>query len=275
MNYYKSTLRSDRACKIAGLPRNKKLKFFIFLLFGFSSFLFASSLDDIEKDVQSLLNYGNRPISFGIDKYINSQGNFQDFGVSTFAAINGKGFFCLLNDDGKIILTRNGFFRWNENGFLVNSEGYRILNKKSNLKEKDYKFITIEDFEKINKKSKKTTSLADQYKNDIEASPYLIAVPLDNPKIIDNEYLICDEIQSQPAEIIYGAREYNSTPLSELYDLCCRTFDECNGEEFADQKKRIVAKFEVVISYFLNNLYAEEKYKNELEMMLYSLKERI
>jgi len=46
----------------------------------FTSLLFANSLDDVEKDVQCFLNYGYRPISYGIDKYINSQGNFQDLG---------------------------------------------------------------------------------------------------------------------------------------------------------------------------------------------------
>lgn len=248
---------------------NKRIFFIFFFITGF--FLFANSLDDIEKDVQNLLNFGNRPISFGVDKYINSQGNFQDFGASTFAAINGSGFFCLLNDNGKIVLTRNGFFFWDENGFLINHDGYRILNKKSNLKEKDYKYISIEDFERIGKNSKKTTPLAEKYKYDIEASPYLIVVPLNNPKIINNEYIICDEIKNQSAEIIYGAREYNSTQITELYDLCCRTFDECKGEEFAEHKKRIIAKFEVVISYILNNSYASENYKNELEKMTITL----
>ena len=49
----------------------------------FTSLLFANSLDDVEKDVQCFLNYGYRPISYGIDKYIDSQGNFQDLGIST------------------------------------------------------------------------------------------------------------------------------------------------------------------------------------------------
>ena len=49
----------------------------------FTSLLFANSLDDVEKDAQCFLNYGYRPISYGIDKYINSQGNFQDLGIST------------------------------------------------------------------------------------------------------------------------------------------------------------------------------------------------
>ena len=247
-----------------------------FLLFFFStSLLFANSLDDVEKDVQCFLNYGYRPISYSIDRYINAQGDFQNFGLTTVAAINGKGFFCLKNDDNEIILTRNGFFIWDKEGFLINHDGYRVLHSSSNLKNKDYKYITSEDIKNKNKKTK-MMPIDEKYKNDLESTPYLILYPLKNVQILDGEYITCTEVEKISSHVIYGARELNPMQFKELYILCLNIFDEYKGNEFIEQKKRIVSKFEVVISYLLNtNLSITEELKEELRNMIETLKTKI
>lgn len=261
-------IQRKRFCKL-----NKKTFFSFFYLF--SALLFANSLDDVEKDVQCFLNYGYRPISYSIDRCINSQGKFQDFGLSTVAAINGKGFFCLKKDDNEIILTRNGFFIWDKDGFLINHDGYRVLHSSSNIEGKDYKYITSEDIRNRNKKTK-MMPIDEKYKKDVESTPYLIGYPLKNVQKLDGEYITGSEIVKVYSHVIYGARELNPMQFKELYILCSNTFDEYKGAEFIEQKKRIVSKFEVVISYLLNtNFCTTEELKGELKNMVETLKMKI
>ena len=242
----------------------------------FTSLLFANSLDDVEKDVQCFLNYGYRPISYSVDKYINSQGNFQDLGISTIAAINGKGFFLLKKNENEILLTRNGFFFWDEEGFLINHDGYRVLHKGSNIEGKDYRYIALEDISNRHKKVKMTTSIAEKYKNDIDSTPYLIVYPLKDVQIVDGEYITCNEIKKISSHIIYGARELNPMQFRELYLLCSKIFDEYKEPEFTEQKRRIVSKFEVVICYLLNtNPCTTEELKGELKNMIETLQTKI
>ena len=64
--------------------------------------------------------------------------------------------------------------------------------------------------------------------------------------------------------------------FKELYVLCSNTFDKYDGAEFVEQKKRIVSKFEVVISYLLNNNLCEtEELKEELKNMVKTLRIKI
>ncbi len=244
-------------------------------LLMFTSLLFANSLDDVEEDVQCFLNYAYIPKSYSIEKYINSQGNFQDLGISTFAAINGKGFFCLQKDEDHIILTRNGFFFWDEEGFLINHDGYKVLHSATDISTRNYKYITSEDIHKKNRNVTKMTPLAEQYKNDLESTPYLIVYPLKDVQIFDDEYLSSNEIKQISAHVIYGARELNPMQFEELYLLCCETFDEYKALEFTEQKKRIISKFEVVISYLFNTSVYTTTEKEELKKMIDILRIKI
>ena len=246
---------------------NKRIRLLYLLLF--STRLFAVSLDDVEIDIQCFLNYGYRPISLGIEKYIDSQGRIQNFGISTFAAINGKGFFCLKKHNNSFVLTRNGFFFFNEKGLLVNHDGYLVLHKDSNLEKDEYKYISRTDLFKKNRILKKTDSLAEKYKNAINSSPYLLVIPIEDLTVINGEYLSCTKFERISTEIIQGAREFNSMQFSQLYDLCCKCFDEYRGKEFTIQKERIIAKLEVVISYMFNS----EPYSTEI--ITHELMERI
>lgn len=266
---YSYSILKKRFCQL-----NKKI--FFAWSFLFTSLLFANALDDVENDVQNFLNYGYRPISYSTDEYINSQGTFQDFGISTVAAIDGRGFFCVIKDDSQIILTRNGFFFWNDEGFLVNHDGYRVLHRNSDIEEKKYNYITSDDINGLRKKTTKRMSLAGNYVNDIDSTPYLIVYPIKNFQILSGEYMICNEVKKISAHVIYGAREFNPMQLKELYLLCLNVFDNYKELEFIEQKKRIVSKLEVIISHLLNtNPYTPEELKNELNDMIITLRGKI
>ncbi len=58
--------------------------------------------------------------------YIKETGNKLDF------AISGKGFFMVKDGNGNIKFTRNGNFKINKDGFLVNSNGEQVLDEKYN-----------------------------------------------------------------------------------------------------------------------------------------------
>lgn len=57
---------------------------------------------------------------------IHSQGNLESTEQPLDLAINGDGFFRVQQPDGTIAYTRNGEFRRNENGDIVNSSGYLL-----------------------------------------------------------------------------------------------------------------------------------------------------
>jgi len=56
-----------------------------------------------------------------------SQGNFKQTGNELDMAITGKGFFQILLPDGSTAYTRNGSFKLDGNGSIVNSDGYQML----------------------------------------------------------------------------------------------------------------------------------------------------
>ena len=56
-----------------------------------------------------------------------SQGSFQSTSSDTDLAIEGDGFFMVsASDSGEVLYTRNGAFSFDSDGYLVNSEGYRV-----------------------------------------------------------------------------------------------------------------------------------------------------
>jgi len=69
------------------------------------------------------IGLGVRPTA--INK-IFTQGNFQETGNNLDVAITGKGFFQVLMPDGNISFSRNGSFKIDQNGSIVNADGYKI-----------------------------------------------------------------------------------------------------------------------------------------------------
>lgn len=56
-----------------------------------------------------------------------TQGNFKETGNSLDIAITGNGFFQVLLPDGTTGYTRNGSFKLDSNGNVVNSDGYQLI----------------------------------------------------------------------------------------------------------------------------------------------------
>jgi len=56
-----------------------------------------------------------------------SQGNFQETGNNLDMAITGNGFFQIELPDGTMAYTRNGAFKINQDGQVVNSDGYKLI----------------------------------------------------------------------------------------------------------------------------------------------------
>lgn len=68
-----------------------------------------------------------RGVSLATVDNVFEQGSFKDTGVNTDLAIDGDGFFMVSNpDQEETYYTRDGSFRFDEEGYLVNSVGYRV-----------------------------------------------------------------------------------------------------------------------------------------------------
>ncbi|OQX20575.1 MAG: flagellar basal-body rod protein FlgF [Desulfobulbaceae bacterium A2] len=71
-----------------------------------------------------------RGVNVSIVDNIFSQGTFESTSSATDVAIEGEGFFLVkASDDETIYYTRAGSFRFDEDGYLVNPEGYRVQGK--------------------------------------------------------------------------------------------------------------------------------------------------
>jgi flagellar basal-body rod protein FlgG len=60
-------------------------------------------------------------------KEVESQGTLTSTGNPLDLAINGSGYFQVLQPNGQTAYTRDGSFQLNQNGQLVNSSGYQVL----------------------------------------------------------------------------------------------------------------------------------------------------
>jgi flagellar basal-body rod protein FlgG len=60
-------------------------------------------------------------------KDVLTQGSLTQTGNPLDLAINGSGYFQILQPDGQTTYTRDGSFQLNQNGQLVNSSGYQVL----------------------------------------------------------------------------------------------------------------------------------------------------
>ena len=65
-------------------------------------------------------------VKIGVNYATNSQGNLIPTGGKTDLAIDGKGYFALNRADGSIVYTRDGNFKVDSNGTLVDSNGSKV-----------------------------------------------------------------------------------------------------------------------------------------------------
>ncbi|OQX20193.1 MAG: flagellar basal-body rod protein FlgF [Desulfobulbaceae bacterium A2] len=79
-----------------------------------------------------------RGVNVSIVDNVFSQGTFESTTSVTDVAIEGEGFFLVkASDDDTVYYTRAGSFRFDENGYLVNPEGYRVQGKQYDPIEND------------------------------------------------------------------------------------------------------------------------------------------
>ena len=83
----------------------------------------AEGADGAEKPSEINIGLGNKPIST-FRSY--SQGAIEETGNPLDMAINGKGFFQVMMPDGTITYSRDGAFRINAAGEMVNSAGLKM-----------------------------------------------------------------------------------------------------------------------------------------------------
>jgi len=65
-------------------------------------------------------------VKLGLNYATNKQGNLLTTGGKTDLAIDGKGYFALSKADGNIVYTRDGNFKIDSNGSLVDSNGSKV-----------------------------------------------------------------------------------------------------------------------------------------------------
>lgn len=65
-------------------------------------------------------------VKLGINYAKDKQGNLLTTGGKTDLAIDGKGYFALTQNDGSIVYTRDGNFKIDSNGTLVDSNGTKV-----------------------------------------------------------------------------------------------------------------------------------------------------
>ena len=65
-------------------------------------------------------------VKLGINYATNKQGNLLTTGGKTDLAIDGKGYFALTQNDGSIVYTRDGNFKIDSSGTLVDSNGTKV-----------------------------------------------------------------------------------------------------------------------------------------------------
>ena len=65
-------------------------------------------------------------VKLGINYANNKQGNLLMTGRKTDLAIDGKGYFALMQSDGNVVYTRDGNFKVDSNGTLVDSNGKKV-----------------------------------------------------------------------------------------------------------------------------------------------------
>jgi len=87
--------------------------------------IITNSLTTFNNNVPKNMEVGGGAIIASTQK-IFTQGNFSQTNVPTDLALEGQGFFMVADNNGTIYYTRNGQFRLNANGDLVNTLGLKI-----------------------------------------------------------------------------------------------------------------------------------------------------
>jgi len=192
----------------------------LFILFYFStSFLYSNSFNELFIDLMNLWEIGRNSvyIHFELDDPNQSKGrggliitdNELDF-------IIGRGFFVVFDEiNNNYYLTRNGRFHYNQMMFLVNEDGYYVINP-------DYEYIHHDNF-----------NFKSQYFNDI----FLAVVPNDNITIT-SKYIITSNFNRV---ISAGTNKVIETIPINLSDLIDQALLDIDENKDYDNKEKLIS----------------------------------
>jgi hypothetical protein len=162
-----------------------KKKIFFFCLFTAICIpaSFSGDFDDLYNDLEVYWLPGRRPTYPGIIYYIEQNGALMATDNKTDFCISRNGFFVVYDDiNDETYLTRNGRFYFNTRGYLVNEDGYYVLNRNQT-----YIYCTDINLEK-----------------DFFNEDFLIALPeINTIKSISNKYLVSASYFFVPVNEIY------------------------------------------------------------------------
>ncbi len=115
---------SNNIANVNTIGYKKQRAEFADLFYQVSEYAGMSSSDTSVSPTGIEVGLGARPTA--ISKQF-SQGNFKETGNNLDMAITGNGFFQLQLPDGSIGYTRNGAFKVDGQGQIVNSDGYKLI----------------------------------------------------------------------------------------------------------------------------------------------------
>jgi hypothetical protein len=241
--------------------------------------IFSQDIRTLQTDLDNVWSFGLRPLSFGKQFYIESQGSLYSTNLETDFAVLGNGFFVLLNkEDNKIYLTRNGSFKYDNNGFLVNNDGMYVLNLKSELFYNNFVFITKDDFNEFREKDFNGLNIKSITGMPLleRIYPFLIQYPrnINLAKIINEQYIISEEnIILGHNRIIMGALESMSYHMIDLLNVALNYFSN-NRNEY-DEKIKFIISLNQYILKIEKYEYFDTEFVNEVKTIYNQLKELI
>jgi hypothetical protein len=179
----------------------KKIFFFCVFFIIYVSASFSGDFNYLYKDLEVYWLLGRRPTYMGIIYYIEQNGAPMVTNNMTDFCISRNGFFVVYDDiNNETYLTRNGRFYFNARGYLVNEDGYYVLNR-------NQIYIHYND---INFEEKK-------FNDD-----FLIALPeINTIRSISNRYLVSTSYFFVPVNdiiIINNSLEMMSIYFDEMLD---------------------------------------------------------
>jgi hypothetical protein len=239
--------------------------------------IFSQDIRTLQTDLDNVWSFGLRPLSFGKQFYMESQGSLYLTNFETDFAIIGNGFFVLLDkDNNKMYLTRNGSFKYDNNGFLTNNDGMYVLNLKSELVYRNYVFITKDDFNEFRENDLdklRIKSITDMPVLE-RIYPFLILYPKNNNfvEIINEQYIISEEnIILEHNRIIMGALESMSYYMIDLLNIALDYFNN-NMDEYGEKIKFITSLSQYILEIERHE-YFDTEFVNEIKTIYNQLKE--
>ncbi len=251
---------------------NNKIMLIILLSF-ISILLYGGDISTLEKDVMNYPKEGYRLESYGNEYYISAQGSIKQIDYKYAFCICGRGFFVLQNQKNEILFTRNGFFKLNEAGFLVNQDGHFVLGSNSDIQNKKYEYISSDMI--LDKKDINPTGIKRIGTNNQTEIDYFLIM---EPKVITafyNDYVTAKEAIKVNPRILQYARESFPASFEQLLDLAIEIFENTKDEKNIEKKKNIFCLLEYQKEIIFNEFFFNEEDKLRLEMKLQQIKNKI